>query len=88
MSILVWGKFQLPSAKAAPKFVLAEEEGKWLCLPAVLPQTVPAYSGEEAVRREPPRAQQGRITARDGMCVSLSQLSPAPCEHRHHPAND
>lgn len=54
MSSLVWGKFKLPSAKAAPKFLLAEEEGKRFFLSTTLPEAVPAHSAEKAARRDLP----------------------------------
>lgn len=50
----VWGKFKLPSAKAAPKFLLAEGEGKRFFLTTTLPEAVPAHSAEKAARRELP----------------------------------
>lgn len=59
-SFLVWGKFKLPSAKAAPKFLLAEGERKRLSLPTIPLETVPAHGGEEAARRELPRAAAGQ----------------------------
>ena len=59
MSSLAWGKFKLPSAKAAPKFLLAEGEGKGLFLPTVSPETVPVHS-KDAARRELPRAAAGQ----------------------------
>ena len=71
------------SAKAAPKFLLAEGEGKWLSLPTVPPETVPTHGGEEAARRELPRAAAGQDYS-PGWDVDLP---PVPSEQPHHPAD-
>lgn len=54
MRSLLWGKFKLPSAKAAPKFLLAGGEGKRSFLTTTLPEAVPAHGAEKATRRELP----------------------------------
>lgn len=77
----------MPSAKAAPKFLLAEGEGKWLSLPTVTPELFLRTAEKRLQAGNYPKPQQGRITALGGIWISLSQLSLVPSEHPHHPAD-
>lgn len=65
MSSRVWGKFKLPSAKAAPKFLLAEGEGKRFSLPQLSLRLFLHIVQRKLQGGNYPKMQQGRMSALD-----------------------